>query len=58
MTRTIAIVASLLVAGCSPTVIDSYCLNVKPITYSAAGDTAETKAQIKEHNAVYDRLCK
>lgn len=58
MTRTIAIVASLLLAGCAtPQVVDSYCLNAKLITYSASGDTPDTKAQIKEHNAVYRRLC-
>lgn len=59
MTKTIAIVASLLLAGCAaPQVVDSYCLSAKPITYSASSDTPDTKAQIKEHNAVYARLCK
>ena len=62
MTRSIAILAilaSLLLAGCAtPQVVDSYCLNAKPIVYSGAQDTEATKAQIKEHNAVYVRLCK
>ena len=58
MTRSIAILASLFLVACDPDVIDSYCLNAKPIVYSAANDSEPTKAQIKEHNAVYVRLCK
>lgn len=58
MTRSIAILVSLLLAACSPQVVDSYCLNAGPITYSASGDTPDTQRQIREHNAVYVRLCK
>jgi len=38
------------------TTAESVCLIIEPITYSGA-DTAETKQQIKAHNAVYDELC-
>jgi len=33
------------------------CLAFAPITYSAAGDTAWTIRQIREHNAGWDALC-
>lgn len=58
MTRAIAILASLLVVSCSPQVVDGYCLNYKPIIFSASGDTSDTVRQIRENNAVFDRLCK
>ena len=60
MTRTIAIstAASLLAAGCQPSVVSDFCLLARPITYSAQQDAPETKAQIREHNAVFDKLCK
>lgn len=35
---------------------DSFCLVAKPI-YWADGDTDDTIKQVKEHNAVYKRLC-
>ena len=58
MTRTIAILVSLALVGCAQDrVIDGYCVYAKPISYSASGDTADTKSQIKEHNAVYAKLC-
>lgn len=36
-----------------------FCLAARPISYSTARDTPETRAQIKEHNAVGTELgCK
>lgn len=36
-----------------------FCLAAKPITYSEKGDTAQTKQEIREHNAVGKTLrCK
>lgn len=59
MTRTIAtLVSVLLLAGCASPVVDTSCTAFVPLTYSAANDTPETKAQIRGHNAAWDRLCK
>ena len=60
MTRTTAILTavSLLAAGCQPHVVSDFCLLARPIPYSAQQDAPETKAQIREHNAVLDKLCK
>lgn len=51
------VIIGALVSGCAQTV-DTFCLNYTPIVYSASQDSAETKAQIKEANAVWNRLCK
>lgn len=48
---------ALAVSACAQTV-DTFCLNYTPITYSTTQDSAETKRQIKEQNAVWSRLCK
>jgi hypothetical protein len=59
MIRTTAIVVSLLLlVGCASPVVDTSCTAFVPLTYSAAQDSAETKAQIRGHNAAWDRLCK
>lgn len=59
MIRSIAIIASaLFLAGCAGRVVDTSCTAFQPITYSAAGDTEPTKAQIRGHNAAWQRLCK
>ena len=61
MTRSIAIVASaLLLAACQPrpVVVDTSCTAFRPITYTASGDTEDTKAQIRGHNAAWVALCK
>lgn len=58
-TRTIAtVVSALLLAGCAGQVVDTSCTAFQPITYSAAGDTEATKAQIRGHNAAWQRLCR
>lgn len=54
---TIAIIGAL-VSGCAVQTVDTFCLNYTPITYTKAHDSEETKAQIKEQNAVWVRLCK
>lgn len=47
----------LLLAGCqTPLASVVYCQVTTPITYSR-NDTLETRAQILEHNAVYEELC-
>lgn len=38
-------------------VVDTTCSAMKPITYSAANDTAETVKEIRQHNAAYTALC-
>lgn len=43
--------------GCTQ-YVDTSCTAFKPITYSASGDTPDTKLQIKEHNAAWAALCK
>lgn len=59
MIRTTAIIVSaLFLAGCAGRVVDTSCTAFQPITYSAAGDTEPTKAQIRGHNAAWQRLCK
>ena len=55
--RSIAIVASLLLFGCSKTV-DTACTAFVPISYSAAGDTPETVTQVRQHNAAWLALCR
>jgi hypothetical protein len=58
--RSIAIVASVLVlAGCAErAAFDTvYCTSYVPVTYSAAGDTEETKSQIRANNAVWKKMC-
>lgn len=47
----------LLLAACqTPIASVVYCQVATPITYSRT-DTAATRAQILEHNAVYEELC-
>jgi hypothetical protein len=55
---TATIVSALFLAGCAGRVVDTSCTAFQPITYSAAGDTEPTKAQIRGHNAAWQRLCK
>ena len=49
---------AIIVSGCAVQTVDTFCLNYTPITYTKAHDSEETKAQIKEQNAVWLRLCK
>lgn len=59
LTRITAITGLAIIAsGCAPQYVDTFCLNYTPITYTKAMDSEETKAQIKEQNAVWVRLCK
>lgn len=60
MTRSIVILAALssaLLGGCAQTVVDTSCTAFQPITYSARGDTEQTKSQIRGHNAAWKKLC-
>ena len=57
MMNSIAI-AGVLVSGCSPTVVDTYCTNYVPVAYSPSKDTSETVRQNQENNAVWKSLCK
>ena len=53
------VLSVLLLAGCAGRgPVDTSCTAFQPITYSAAGDTETTKAQIRGHNAAWQRLCK
>jgi hypothetical protein len=58
MTRITATTGLVLIASCSPAIVDTYCLNYQLISYSASQDTAETVRQVKEANAVWSKLCK
>lgn len=51
-------IAGVLVSGCAPAVVDTYCTNYTPVSYSASKDTPETVRQIQENNSVWKRLCK
>ena len=51
-------IVSVLVSGCAPAVVDTYCTNYTPVSYSASKDTPETVRQNQENNAVWRRLCK
>jgi len=55
---TATIVSVLLLAGCAGQVVDTSCAAFQPITYSASQDSEPTKAQIRGHNAAWQRLCK
>lgn len=55
--RTIAIVVSLVLAGCMKTV-DTACDAFTTISYSAKSDTPETVTQVRQHNAAYSAICK
>ena len=55
---TAIIVSALFLAGCAGQVVDTSCTAFQPITYSASQDSEPTKAQIRGHNAAWQRLCK
>lgn len=55
---TVILASALLLTGCAGRVVDTSCTAFQPITYSAAGDSEPTKAQIRGHNAAWQRLCK
>lgn len=57
-TSLIAIVASLVLAGCVTTAVDTSCTAFAPITYSAANDTESTVTQVRQHNAAWVKLCR
>lgn len=50
-------IVGVLVSGCSPTVVDTYCTNYTPVSYSASKDTPETVRQNQENNAIWRKLC-
>ena len=54
----LTVIVGVLVSGCAPAVVDTYCTNYTPVAYSATKDTPETVRQIQENNAVWKRLCK
>jgi hypothetical protein len=50
--------AAVLLAACAGAkVVDTACTAFRPITYSASGDTDDTKRQIRGHNAAWVALC-
>lgn len=55
---TLTLVSALLLAACQPVVVDTSCTAFQPIYYSAANTPDNVKAQIRGHNAAWDRLCK
>lgn len=58
LTTTIATIGLAITASaCAPQVIDTYCVNAWEISYSAANDSATTRTEIKEHNAVFRARC-
>lgn len=58
LTPLTVIATVLFVVSCAPQTIDTFCLKYQPVTYSAAGDTEDTKRQIKANNAVWVSDCK
>lgn len=54
----LTVIAGVLVSGCSPAVVDTYCTSYTPVAYSATKDTPETVRQVQENNAVWKRLCR
>jgi hypothetical protein len=56
--RTTGITGLLAIASACTQTVDTFCLNYMPITYSASNDTRDTVSQIKEANAVWNKLCK
>jgi hypothetical protein len=55
--RSTVITAIVLGVSACAAPVDSYCLNYIPIEYSQISDSAETRKQIKENNAVWTALC-
>lgn len=53
----IALASVLLLAACTNT-LDVACTAFQPISYSAAGDTAETVTQVRQHNAAWKAICR
>lgn len=51
-------IVGVLVSGCAPAVVDTYCTNYTPVSYSASKDTPETVRQVQENNAVWVALCR
>lgn len=61
-TKRMLLAAALTIplTGCGATLItgtDASCRAFKTITFSGAQDTAETVAQVREHNAAYRAVC-
>lgn len=48
---------ALVLAGCTPTVVDTACQSFGPITFSAKSDTPETVRQVRSHNAAWQAIC-
>ncbi len=51
----------MILAACKttpPIVTDVSCVAFGEITYSASGDTPQTIAEIRQHNAAWRALCK
>lgn len=58
--RLIALALALSLGGCGVTLTtgtDASCRAFTTITFSGANDTAETVAQVREHNAAYRAVC-
>lgn len=62
--RLSALILPLILTSCASltkipaTSAASFCDIARPIQFSRLHDTAETIAAIKEHNAVYDQMCR
>jgi hypothetical protein len=54
---TLAAAAVFLAACAGAKIVDSACTAFRPITYSASGDTEDTKRQVRGHNAAWVALC-
>lgn len=58
MTRLAVLALALALAACAkPVVVDTACGAFAVITYSASQDTEATVTQVRQHNAVFRKLC-
>ena len=56
--KTLCLLALLVLSGCTYKTDGDFCLIAKTITYSASMDTPATVHQIRQHNAVFQELCR
>lgn len=48
----------MILTGCTTGITDVSCIVFRPITYSLKNDTPETVRQAREHDSVWNSLCK
>ena len=53
-----ALTGCMTTAGTATDATMVACEAFRPVTFSGAGDTAETVRQVREHNAAWEAVCR